>query len=383
MFKAFSNIEMFFGRGSRKNIVEVLENYNVKNILVIIGKNAVSHGIADMIYPLIDESKYNMRSYNDIKPNPTIDNVLGGLEVTKDFMPDIILSVGGGSVIDTAKAISLALANPEIDNDIRKLAVIDGTKHRCIPIIAVPTTCGTGTEVTQFFIITDEEQKIKLACSDINSFPIIAIVDSELMDGMPDSLAASTGMDALTHAIEAFESVGANPISDMYALKAIKTIFTYAEKAIKVREENAKEEMALAQYLAGYSFANAGLGLVHAMAHQLGGFYDLPHGLCNAILLPQVIRFNGRVASDKYRTILKELGVDTKELSMEEIVDIFCKKISSLNIVLGIDKKFAELGVKEEDLETLALNAMKDPCYNSNPIKATKEDIIRIYKESM
>ena len=383
MFKTYANIEMFFGRGSRRNIVDVLDRNNVKNVFIIIGKNAVAHGIADLIYPLVDENRYNIKTFNNIKPNPTIENVLEGIEMTKDFNPDIILAVGGGSVIDTAKAISLAIANPEAKEDIRLLVKVNGTKNKCVPIIAVPTTCGTGTEVTQFFIITDEEQKIKLACVDSNSFPIIAVVDSELMDGMPNSLAASTGMDALTHAIEAFESNQANPMSDMYALKAIKTIFTYAEKAVIEREEQAKEEMALAQYLAGYSFANAGLGLVHAMAHQLGGFYDLPHGLCNALLLPQVLRYNGRVASDKYRTILKELGVDTKELSMEEIIDIMCKKVTSLNGLLGIDKRLCELGVREEDIETLAINAMKDPCYDYNPIAASKEDIMKIFRESL
>lgn len=382
MFNLYGNTEMYFGRGSRKNLVNILEKNDVKNILLVIGKNSVAHGIADMIYPYIDSEKYNVRMFNDIKPNPTIENVLEGIEVTKDFMPDIVITVGGGSVIDTAKAIAIVLTNPE-KSDIRSLNIVNSTKHKCIPIVALPTTCGTGTEVTQAFVITDDELKTKMCCLDVNTFPIIAIIDSELMDGMPNGLAASTGMDALTHAMEAFVCNNRNPISDMYALKSIKLIFTNIKEAVLDRDEYAKDEMALAQYVAGYSFANSGLGLVHAMAHQLGGMYDLAHGLCNAILLPYVMRFNGQVCSDRFRVILKELGTDVNGLANEEIIEILFKKINALNSLLGTDKKLGELGVKEEDLAIMADNALKDSCIGANIIMPTKEEIIKLYKEAM
>lgn len=382
MFNLYGNTEMYFGRGSRKNLVNILEKNDVKNILLVIGKNSVAHGIADMIYPYIDSEKYNIRMFNDIKPNPTIENVLEGIEVTKDFMPDIVITVGGGSVIDTAKAIAIVLTNPD-KADIRSLNIVNSTKHKCIPIVALPTTCGTGTEVTQAFVITDDELKTKMCCLDVNTFPIIAIIDSELMDGMPNGLAASTGMDALTHAMEAFVCNNRNPISDMYALKSIKLIFTNIKEAVLDRDEYAKDEMALAQYIAGYSFANSGLGLVHAMAHQLGGMYDLAHGLCNAILLPYVMRFNGQVCSDRFRVILKELGTDVNGLANEEIIEILFKKINALNSLLGTDKKLGELGVKEEDLAIMADNALKDSCIGANIIMPTKEEIIKLYKEAM
>lgn len=382
MFNLYGNTEMYFGRGSRKNLVNILEKNDVKNILLVIGKNSVAHGIADMIYPYIDSEKYNVRMFNDIKPNPTIENVLEGIEVTKDFMPDIVITVGGGSVIDTAKAIAIVLTNPE-KSDIRSLNIVNSTKHKCIPIVALPTTCGTGTEVTQAFVITDDELKKKMCCLDVNTFPIIAIIDSELMDGMPNGLAASTGMDALTHAMEAFVCNNRNAITDMYALKSIKLIFTNIKEAVLDRDEYAKDEMALAQYIAGYSFANSGLGLVHAMAHQLGGMYDLAHGLCNAILLPYVMRFNGQVCSDRFRVILKELGTDVNGLANEEIIEILFKKINALNSLLGTDKKLGELGVKEEDLATMADNALKDSCIGANIIMPTKEEIIKLYKEAM
>lgn len=382
MFNLYGNTEMYFGRGSRKNLVNILEKNDVKNILLVIGKNSVAHGIADMIYPYIDSEKYNIRMFNDIKPNPTIENVLEGIEVTKDFMPDIVITVGGGSVIDTAKAIAIVLTNPD-KADIRSLNIVNSTKHKCIPIVALPTTCGTGTEVTQAFVITDDELKTKMCCLDVNTFPIIAIIDSELMDGMPNGLAASTGMDALTHAMEAFVCNNRNAITDMYALKSIKLIFTNIKEAVLDRDEYAKDEMALAQYIAGYSFANSGLGLVHAMAHQLGGMYDLAHGLCNAILLPYVMRFNGQVCSDRFRVILKELGTDVNGLANEEIIEILFKKINALNSLLGTDKKLGELGVKEEDLAIMADNALKDSCIGANIIMPTKEEIIKLYKEAM
>ncbi len=305
------------------------------------------------------------------------------LDTIKDFEPDIIITVGGGSVIDTAKAIALAITNPEKNNDIRLLSGINATNHRCLPIIALPTTCGTGTEVTQFFIITDEQNKQKMVCADVNSFPITAIVDSELMDGMPMNLASATGMDALTHAIEAYTSNSTNPITDMYALKAIKGIFENAEKAIINKEDEAKEVMALSQYLAGFSFANAGLGLVHAMAHQLGGVYDLPHGLCNALLLPHVIKYNGRFCGKRYKNILKEIGYDTSSRTNEEATDILASQVVELNEQQEITKPHGELGVKKEDLEMLAEKALKDPCIGYNIVKPTEDEIIDIYARSL
>ena len=242
---------------------------------------------------------------------------------------------------------------------------------------------GTGTEVTQYFIISDEENQVKMVCADINSFPIIAVVDSELMEGMPKSLAATTGMDALTHAIEAYVSNVHNPISDMFALKAISNIFNNAYSAIMEENLEAREEMALAQYMAGYAFANSGLGLVHAMAHQLGAVYDLPHGLCNAIILPYVVKYNGKEAGDRFKNIIEYLGVDTSEMTASEAVDLLVKKINSLNGLIGITEKLSERGVKEQDLEMLANKALQDPCCNANPIKPTFEDVLEIYKEAL
>ncbi|WP_457566190.1 iron-containing alcohol dehydrogenase, partial [Caldithrix abyssi] len=319
--------------------------------------------------------------FDGVQPNPTVGNVDEGVALYKKENCDIIIAVGGGSPIDCAKGIGLVLTN---GGSIKDYEGLDKSKNPMPPFIAVNTTAGTASEMTRFTIITDTDRHVKMAIVDWHVTPNVAINDPELMVSMPVSLTAATGMDALTHAVEAYVSTIATPVTDSAALKAIELIGKYLRPAVANGDNmEARDKMAYAEFLAGMAFNNASLGYVHAMAHQLGGFYDLPHGVCNAILLPHVQRFNMIACPERFVDIAKALGENVEGLSTIEAADVALEAIQRLSSDIGIPSGLKELGVKEEDLPTLADNAMKDACGLTNPRRATKEEIIQIFKNAM
>ena len=323
--------------------------------------------------------------YDEIKPNPTIQNVIDGVSACKKSKADVIVAVGGGSSIDTAKGISIVMTNPD-RADIKSLNGLSNTVNKGMPVIALPTTAGTAAEVTINYVITDPDAEIKMVCVDPNDIPILAIVDSELMASMPKSLAAATGMDALTHAVEGYITLAHNEMSDMFHMKAIKMIFKYLPKAVNEKDDEAVEMMGMAQYIAGMGFSNVGLGIVHSMAHQLGAVYDTPHGIANAMLLPTVMRFNGEdpKTAQRFREILLNIGrADAANLNDQDVINTFVWMISELSKAVGITTTIKDYGAKEEDFEMLAEKAMKDPCKPGNPREVTKEDFIELFKKAM
>ena len=294
---------------------------------------------------------------------------------------DVIVAVGGGSVIDTAKGIGIIITNPEF-SDVVSLNGFANTKNKCLPIIALPTTAGTAAEVTINYVITDEDAAIKMVCIDPNDIPVLSIIDSELMAGMPKTVAASTGMDALTHAMEGYITKGAWAMSDMFHLEAIKTIVANIIPSVNDKDMDAITNMGVAQYVAGMGFSNVGLGIVHSLAHQLGAVYDTPHGIANAMLLPYVLRFNGKTCPDRFREMGIALGYDMKNLSEEAAVNKIVDLVFELNDKLDIPRSIKGTGVKEEDFDLLAEKALNDPCTGGNPREVTKEDLYNLYKEA-
>ena len=338
-------------------------------------------GVAKKIEEILEKAGISYTLYSEIKPNPNIQNVTDGVKACKEAGADVIVAVGGGSSIDTAKGISIVIANPD-RADIKSLNGASNTVNRGMPIIALPTTAGTAAEVTINYVITDEERKIKMVCVDPNDIPILAIIDSELMASMPKSLAAATGMDALTHAVEGYITKAHNEMSDMFHMKAIKMIFKYLPAAVNEKDDEAIEMMGMAQYIAGMGFSNVGLGIVHSMAHQLGAVYDTPHGIANAILLPTVMRFNGEVCYERFRDILIALNVPAENLSKEEVIETFVKMIKELSEKVGITQTVSEVGGRKEDFEMLAEKAMEDPCKPGNPREVTKQDFIDLFEKA-
>ena len=316
--------------------------------------------------------------YSQIKANPTIENVQTGVEAFKKSGADCIVAIGGGSSMDTAKAIGIIIANPEFA-DVRSLEGVAPTKNKCVPIIAVPTTAGTAAEVTINYVITDAEKNRKMVCVDVHDIPVVAVVDPDMMSSMPKGLTAATGMDALTHAIEGYITKGAWEMSDMFHLKAIEIISKNLRGAVANTPEG-REGMALGQYIAGMGFSNVGLGIVHSMAHPLGALYDTPHGVANAILLPTVMEYNAEATGEKYRDIAKAMGVEgVDEMSLEDARKAAVAAVKQLSEDVGIPKDLKNI-VKEEDLDFLAQSAMDDACRPGNPKDPTKEDIIALYK---
>ena len=379
--KFILNETSYFGSGARKELPEEIKRRGFKKVLFVTDAALIDAGVSNKVTEVLDEAKIKYSVYSDIKPNPTIKNVMDGVKACKKFKADLIVAVGGGSVIDTAKGISILMTNPE--RDLVSLNGLSNTENKGMPIIALPTTAGTAAEVTINYVITDEEREIKMVCVDPNDIPVLAIVDSELMASMPKSLAAATGMDALTHAVEGYITKGANDMSDMFHLKAIQMIFKYLPAAVNEKDEVAIEKMGMAQYIAGMGFSNVGLGIEHSMAHQLGAVYDTPHGIANSILLPTVMRFNGEVCYERFREILKGLDIDASNLSKEEVIDTFVNLIKELSAKVGITQTVADVGGKEEDLSMLADKAMEDPCKPGNPREVSKEDFINLYKQAM
>jgi len=349
--------------------------------LVVTDKVLVSVGITEKVVSFLKENGVDTALYDGVNPNPTVENVEKGLSLYKEENCNIIVAVGGGSPIDCAKGIGLVAAN---GGSIKDFEGLDKSKNPMPPFIAVNTTAGTASEMTRFTIITDTDRQVKMAIVDWHVTPNVSINDPELMVSMPVSLTAATGMDALTHAVEAYVSTIATPVTDSAALKAIDLVSQYLRPAVANGENmEARDKMAYAEFLAGMAFNNASLGYVHAMAHQLGGFYDLPHGVCNAVLLPHVVRFNMLACPERFVDIAIAMGENAEGLSTMEAAEKALEAIQKLSKDIGIPPGLKELSVKEDDLLTLADNAMKDACGLTNPRKATKEEIIQIYKNAM
>ena len=377
------NETSYFGRGCREVLPGLLREKEFNTVLVVTDDALIDAGITEKVTKLLDDEGIVYKVYSEIQPNPTIKNVLDGVEMCKSLGAEAIVAVGGGSPMDTAKGISIVIANPE-RADVKSLNGLSNTRNHGLPLICLPTTHGTASEVTINYVITDPESQVKMVCVDPNDLPIVAIVDSELMETMPKSLAAATGMDALTHAVEGYIAKGHTEMSQMMSMKAIELIFRYLPAAVNDKDPEAIEKMALAQYIAGMAFSNCGLGIVHSMAHQLGAVYDTPHGLANAILLPTVMKYNGEVCSDEFKEILTHIGrKDVENLSKEDIINTFVWELKDLSAKVGITQTLRDVGCKGEDLEMLADKARLDPCKPGNPRPVTKEDFINLYREAM
>ncbi|ECK6277172.1 L-threonine dehydrogenase [Salmonella enterica] len=369
------------GADSLKDTMNTMAEYGFRRTLIVTDAMLAKLGMAGDIQKALQERDIFSVIYDGTQPNPTTSNVAAGLKLLKENGCDSVISLGGGSPHDCAKGIALVAAN---GGDIRDYEGVDRSAKPQLPMIAINTTAGTASEMTRFCIITDEERHIKMAIVDKHVTPLLSVNDSSLMVGMPKSLTAATGMDALTHAIEAYVSVAATPITDACALKAVTMI---AENLIVAVEEGsnaqAREAMAYAQFLAGMAFNNASLGYVHAMAHQLGGFYNLPHGVCNAVLLPHLQVFNSQVAAARLRDCAAAMGVDVSGMSEAEGAQACVAAIRQLSQKVNIPAGLRELNVKEEDIPVLATNALKDACGLTNPIQATHDEIVEIYHAAM
>ena len=377
------NETSYFGKGASEELPNEIKKRNFKKVFLVSDKALVDAGVTSRIQEILEKANISYELYSEIKPNPTIKNVTDGVKACKESGADVIVAVGGGSSIDTAKGISIVMTNPD-RADIKSLNGLSNTINRGMPLIALPTTAGTAAEVTINYVITDEDAEIKMVCVDPNDIPILAIIDSDLMSSMPKGLAAATGMDALTHAVEGYITKAHNEMSDMFHMKAIQMIFKYLPSAVNDKDPYAIEMMGMAQYIAGMGFSNVGLGIVHSMAHQLGAVYDTPHGIANAMLLPTVMRFNGEVCANRFREILVNIGrPDAEHLNDQDVINTFVWMISELSKSVGITKTIRDYGAKEEDFEMLAEKAMNDPCKPGNPREVTKEDFIELYRKAM
>ncbi len=380
MYNFYMPPKSLMGKGSLKGIVDVINKNEFKKALIVCDKVLVEVGLVDKLTNLFKENKFDFAIYDGTQPNPTTTNVEEGLKVLESEKCDYVVSFGGGSPHDCAKGIALVATN---GGNIKDYEGVNKSKKQQLPLIAINTTAGTASEMTIFTIITDEEKHIKMAIVDENILPMVAVNDPELMTTMPKSLTAATGMDALTHAVEAYVSTAATPVTDACAVKTVKLVFDNLQKAVENGSDiDARDQMAYAEYLAGMAFSNASLGYVHAMAHQLGGFYDLPHGVCNAILLPHVCEFNKKVSYDKFAELAHEIGIT--EGTKEELADKFIKAIKELSGKIDIPAGLSSFDVfKEEDIKVLTENALKDACGLTNPIQANAEEISNIYKNAI
>ena len=374
------NTVSYHGQGAIKEIVGIAQAKGFKHVFVASDPDLIKFGVTAKVTDLLDEAKIPYTVYSNIKPNPTIENVQSGVKAFKDCGADSIITIGGGSSMDTAKAIGIIITNPEFE-DVRSLEGVAPTKNHAVPTIAVPTTAGTAAEVTINYVITDVEKKRKFVCVDTNDIPEVAIVDPDMMSSMPKGLTASTGMDALTHAIEGYTTRGAWELTDMFHLEAIKLIGANLRDAVENKPEGRKG-MAMAQYIAGMGFSNVGLGIDHAMAHTLSAYYDTPHGVACAMFLPISMEFNRDYTGEKYREIARVLGVKgIDEMSQEEYRDAAISAVKQLSKDVGIPEKNEK--IKEEDLDQLATDALADACYPGNPREATKEQVIEMFRMLM
>lgn len=376
------NETSYFGKGAIENVPTEFKARGFKKAAVITDKDLVKFEVATKVTKLLDEAGVDYALYDGIVPNPTIQNVKDGLAFVKEAQADCIIAIGGGSPIDTAKAIAIIATNPKF-SDVISLEGVADTKNPCLPILAVPTTSGTAAEVTINYVITDEENHRKFVCVDPHDIPLVAFVDSDMMMGMPKSLAAATGMDAMTHAIEGFITKGAWEMTDMLHIKAIEIIGRSLRDSVN-GDQAGREAMALGQYIAGMGFSNVGLGLVHGMAHPLSAWYNIPHGVACASLLPTIMKYNKDFTGEKYREIAIVLGIEGAEtMSLEDVRDAACQAIDQLSKDVGIPATISELGVKEEDIPAIAKDALNDVCTPGNPRETTLEEIIELYRSLM
>jgi lactaldehyde reductase len=375
------NETSYFGRGSRKKLTEELLNRGYKRILLVSDKTLKEAGVTGRVTSLLDAAGIVYSEFTNIKPNPTTVNVQEGIMTAQIHNVDAIVAVGGGSVIDTAKAISIVMTNPEHGNIVSLEGAVD-TRNKGLPLFALPTTAGTAAEVTINYVITDEINVKKMVCVDVHDIPVCSIIDPDLMQDMPQQLAASTGMDALTHAMEGYITKAAWLIPDMFAMNSMALIYKNLEKAANTKDALAVEKMAYAQYIAGMGFSNVGLGIVHSMAHSLGAYFDTPHGIANAILLPHVLKFNGQVCPELFRNMGKTFGLNMEYLSDEEAVNKVVNAVQELSRKLNIPQSLREVGIPEDKLRILAEQAINDPCTPGNPRSVTVDDIESIYKEA-
>ena len=375
------NETSYHGAGSVRELAGEIVRRGFAKALVCSDPDLIRFGVTKKVLDVLDEAKIAYEVYSDIKPNPTIENVQSGVAAFKAAGADCLIAVGGGSSMDTCKAIGIIIANPEFE-DVRSLEGVAPTKNPSVPIIAIPTTAGTAAEVTINYVITDVEKKRKFVCVDVHDIPVVAIVDPDLMSTMPKGLTAATGMDALTHAIEGYITKGAWEMTDMFHLKAIELIAKSLRGAVNNTPEG-REGMALGQYIAGMGFSNVGLGIVHSMAHSLGAVYDTPHGVANAILLPTVMEYNAPETGEKYRDIAKAMGVEgTDAMSVEEYRRAAVDAVRQLSVDVGIPQDLKGIA-KEEDILFLSESAMADACRPGNPKDPTLEDIIALYRSLM
>ena len=376
------NETSYFGAGSRKVIAEEVAKRGYKKALIVTDKDLIKFGVADQVIAVLKDANIPYEIFDEVKPNPTVKNVKAGIAAFQAAGADFMIAIGGGSSMDTSKAIGIIINNPEF-SDVVSLEGVANTKKKSVPVIALPTTAGTAAEVTINYVITDEENVKKMVCVDPNDIPTLAIIDPELMLSMPRGLTASTGMDALTHAIEGLITLGAWEMSDMFETKAIEMIAKWLPKAVENPSDiEARDGMATAQYIAGMAFSNVGLGLVHGMAHPLGAYYDIPHGVANALLLPFVMEYNKEAAKAKYRTIAEAMGVDTSSMSDDEAADAAVKAVKDLAIRVRIPQHLSEIGVPESGLPTLAQAAFNDVCTPGNPRQTNVEEILAIYQKA-
>ena len=377
------NETSYFGAGSRESIAIEAKRRGYKKAFFVTDKDLIRFKVADKIIEVFDKNNIPYEIYSDLKANPTIKNVQNGVSAFKVSGADFIVALGGGSSIDTAKGIGIVVNNPEF-SDVCSLEGVAGTRNKAVPTFALPTTAGTAAEVTINYVIIDENAKKKMVCVDPNDIPSVAIVDPELMYSMPKGLTAATGMDALTHAIESYITPGAWVMSDMFELKAIEMIAANLKNAVDDGSDVvAREAMSQAQYIAGMGFSNVGLGIVHSMAHPLGAHYDTPHGVANALLLPYVMEYNAdSPAAPKYINIAKAMGVNTVGMSVEDGVNAAIEAVRKLSLSIGIPQKLCEIGVREEDLHMLAIDAFNDVCTGGNPRPTSVEDIEALYHKA-
>ncbi len=375
------NETSYHGAGAVKAVPEEIVARGFKKAFVATDPDLVKFGISAKVTSLLEEANIPYELYSDIKANPTIENVKNGVAAFKACGADCIVAIGGGSAMDTAKAIGIIVTNPEFD-DVRSLEGVAPTKNPCVPIIAVPTTAGTAAEVTINYVITDVEKKRKFVCVDVHDIPVVAVVDPDMMASMPAGLTAFTGMDALTHAIEGYITKGAWELSDMFHIKAIEVIAKSLRAAVK-NEAVGREGMALGQYIAGMGFSNVGLGVDHSMAHTLSAYYDTPHGKACAILLPAVMAYNAEYTGEKYRDIARAMGVKgVDDMSQEEYRKAACDAVRKLAEDVGIPTTLKGI-VNEADIPALAKDAYADACCPGNPRETSVEDIIGLYKSLM
>ena len=373
----------YFGPGAREVLPKEITRLGLYKAFVVTDKDLVRFGVADKVLVVLQAAGIPYEVFSEIKPNPTVSNVKAGVKAFAASGADFILAIGGGSSMDTAKAVGIITNNPEF-SDVVSLEGVADTKKKSVPIIALPTTAGTAAEVTINYVITDEVNEKKMVCVDPNDIPVVAIVDAELMYTLPKSLTAATGLDALTHAIEGLITKGAWEMSDMFEIKAIEMIARYLETAVnEPSNSEARNGMAVAQYIAGMAFSNVGLGVVHGMAHPLGAIFDIPHGVANALLLPVIMEFNAPAALGKYVDIAKAMGVYITGMNPEEAAKAAVDAVKALSVRVGIPQHLAELGIKAGDLDRLAEAAFADVCTPGNPREVTKEIILELYKKAL